>query len=182
MNNAFRHVTRVLVDPQNENVVLVSTAGGFRSEGENGIQRSTDGGQTWDSVLFAPDLYFQDLSHPVPSVCVAVGDSGVLVSTTDAGASWHWTRTQWGRLLRVSMGDSLHGVAGSTTNCPLLRTTDGGVTWDESMYLPDSIRPALAAVTSIRAFPDSSFIVMLQWLDLDDMDGLEALAKSVLGK
>jgi photosystem II stability/assembly factor-like uncharacterized protein len=32
VNNAFRHVTRVIVDPQDENVVLVSTAGGFAAK------------------------------------------------------------------------------------------------------------------------------------------------------
>jgi YD repeat-containing protein len=129
------------------------------------VVRSTDGGRTWDSVFFAPDLGMQDMSHPTPSVCVAVGDSGVIWSTSDAGATWRWTRTQWGRMLRVSMADSLHGIAGSIAGNPILRTSDGGATWDESLYIPDSIRPDKGGVTGMRAFPNGTFVVLIRWSD-----------------
>jgi YD repeat-containing protein len=129
------------------------------------VIRSTDGGRTWDSVFFAPDLGMQDMSHPTPSVCVAVGDSGMIWSTSDAGATWRWTRTQWGRMLRVSMADSLRGVAASIGNNPILNTTDGGTTWDETMYIPDSIRPPRAGVSALRAFPNGTIVVLLQSLD-----------------
>lgn len=47
------HIGRIIVDPQNENVVYACAMGqAFRPQQERGIFRTEDGGRTWKQVLF----------------------------------------------------------------------------------------------------------------------------------
>ncbi|MDZ7360685.1 MAG: T9SS type A sorting domain-containing protein [candidate division KSB1 bacterium] len=89
INNDFRNITRVIVDPKNENVVLVSTAAGFNGEGRNGIFRSTDGGQTWALVYSSNRSVEQILANPknFNTQFATVNGVGVLKST-DGGKTW----------------------------------------------------------------------------------------------
>ncbi len=50
------HIGRIVVHPQDENVVYVAAAGALYSKNkERGIYRSTDGGSTWKNVKFISD-------------------------------------------------------------------------------------------------------------------------------
>src|SRR6202040_1784448 len=64
-----RQIGRVLVDPQNPNTVFVAALGhAYGANSERGVYRSTDGGATWQKVLFkgenigAIDLAFDPAS------------------------------------------------------------------------------------------------------------------------
>jgi photosystem II stability/assembly factor-like uncharacterized protein len=51
-----KHIGRILIDPTNEDVVLVAATGPlFGSGGERGVYKTTDGGKTWKRVLFVDD-------------------------------------------------------------------------------------------------------------------------------
>jgi len=53
---ASEHIGRVLVDPRDSNVVLVAAEGPlWRSGGERGVYRTTDGGVNWIQVLGVSD-------------------------------------------------------------------------------------------------------------------------------
>jgi photosystem II stability/assembly factor-like uncharacterized protein len=48
-----RHIVRIVIDPQNPNVVWVAAMGHlFGPNAERGIFKTTDGGKTWKKVLF----------------------------------------------------------------------------------------------------------------------------------
>ena len=76
---------------------------------------------------------FVDLSHGW-----VVGDDGVILATSDGGATWHAQQSGVSaRLEHVSFADAGHGwVTGTTfdedynaTGSVLLATVDGGATW-----------------------------------------------------
>lgn len=101
-----RHITRVRIHPDNPDVVLVAALGDiFGPSAERGVFRTTDGGRSWERVLFvdettgAADLY---LDPTDPSVAYA--------------AMWEAVRRPW---------EMVSGGSGSG----LYRTTDGGDSW-----------------------------------------------------
>ncbi|HEV2388618.1 MAG TPA: hypothetical protein VGS20_15340 [Candidatus Acidoferrales bacterium] len=101
-----RHIARILVDPQDPNRVFVAALGHvYGPNEERGVFRSTDGGQTWQRVLYkndttgAVDLIF-DPANP----------------QTLYAAMWTVQRKPWS-LSSGGAGDGLY------------RSTDGGATW-----------------------------------------------------
>jgi photosystem II stability/assembly factor-like uncharacterized protein len=51
-----RHISRIMVDPHDANIVLVAAMGhAFGPNNERGIFRSTDGGKSWTKTLFKDD-------------------------------------------------------------------------------------------------------------------------------
>jgi photosystem II stability/assembly factor-like uncharacterized protein len=51
-----RHISRIMVDPHDANIVLVAAMGhAFGPNNERGVFRSTDGGKTWTKTLFKDD-------------------------------------------------------------------------------------------------------------------------------
>ncbi|HEY9226186.1 MAG TPA: hypothetical protein VIP11_06040, partial [Gemmatimonadaceae bacterium] len=51
-----KHVNRIVIDPNNNDVVLVAATGPlFGSGGDRGIYKTTDGGKSWKRVLFVDD-------------------------------------------------------------------------------------------------------------------------------
>jgi hypothetical protein len=83
------------------------------------VKRSTDGGLSWvDQSTGVPDFLSVDDAHlkrvyTIDSEnVVAVGDSGLIVRTTDAGNTWIRQGKQLEDILQdVSFADSLHGIA-----------------------------------------------------------------------
>ena len=50
---ASRHISRIAIDPKNPDVVFVAAMGSaYGASAERGVFRSTDGGATWQKVLF----------------------------------------------------------------------------------------------------------------------------------
>jgi len=99
-----RHIARIVVDPRNPDRVFVASMG--HASGKNttrGVYRSTDGGKSWQRVLFGDD------STGAIDVALDPGNSRVAYA-----ALWHMQRSPWGF------------TAG---NGSLWKTTDGGDTW-----------------------------------------------------
>jgi photosystem II stability/assembly factor-like uncharacterized protein len=81
-NRQFIVITRVIVDPQNENVVLVST--------NSGIHRSIDGGQVWKQVYDSSNRRAdQIIANPLnfKTQFATILGSGVIKSF-DGGVTW----------------------------------------------------------------------------------------------
>jgi len=101
-----RHIVKIIVHPSNPNIVWVAAMGHlFGPNDERGIYKTTDGGKTWNKVLYVNDQ---------------TGCSDIMMepnnpSTLYAG-TWHVIRTPY------SMES---GGAGSG----LWKSTDGGETW-----------------------------------------------------
>lgn len=102
-----RHISRIVIDPRNPQIVLVAAMGSAYGPGpERGVFRSTDGGATWQKVLFkdnntgAIDLAL-DPDNPQTVYAVLVHDQrppwssyppvttgGTIYKSTDGGISW----------------------------------------------------------------------------------------------
>jgi photosystem II stability/assembly factor-like uncharacterized protein len=107
-----KHIARIVVDPSNNDVVLVAATGPlFGSGGERGIFKTTDGGKTWKRVLFVDDdtgandlvmsyteprtVYASTYQRRRTSCCVNGGGPGSGIwKSTDGGD--HWTRLSTG--------------------------------------------------------------------------------------
>ncbi len=106
-----QHIGRIQVDPRNANVVYVAALGpAWKSGGERGLYKSTDGGQTWKQVLKGKNDYTGaidvQLDPSNPDVVYA--------------SLWERYRTPF----------SLNS-GGSGTGSGLFKSTDGGATWTE---------------------------------------------------
>jgi photosystem II stability/assembly factor-like uncharacterized protein len=103
-----RQIGKILIDPRNPDVVFVAALGhAYGPNSERGVFRSTDGGKTWQKVLYqdentgAIDLAFEPAN---PRVVYA--------------ALWQARRPAW------STYAPLEGPGGG-----LYKSTDGGTTW-----------------------------------------------------
>lgn len=125
---ATRHIGRIAIHPQNPDVVFVAALGqahGAEGNPDRGVFRSTDGGQSWEKVLYvnektgAVDL---SLDRNRPNVVFA--------------ATWEVYRLPW----EFSSGGPGSG---------LYRSTDGGSSWERlSQGLPDGIMGKIAVEVS----------------------------------
>ncbi|PYP84037.1 MAG: glycosyl hydrolase [Candidatus Angelobacter sp. Gp1-AA117] len=113
-----QHIGAVIVDPKNPNIVFVAALGhAYGTNEERGLFRSTDGGVTWQKVLY------KDNKTGAIDVVFDPHNSNMLFASL-----WEVYRTPW----------SLNsGGPGSG----LYKSTDGGSTWKhlEGHGLPDGI-------------------------------------------
>ena len=114
-----KHIGRIVIDPRNNDVVLVAAAGPlFGPGGDRGIYKTTDGGKTWKVVLKVDENTGANdvaMSHDNPSIlfastyqrrrtacCVNGGGPGSGIwKSVDGGDTW--TR-QSGGLPSAAMG------------------------------------------------------------------------------
>ncbi len=113
---ASEHITRVVVHPQNSNIVWVAAQGPLWSKGgERGLYKSTDGGATWKKTLG------DDEWTGVTEVVYDPRDPNRLYAAT-----WQRHRT-------------VASYMGGGPNTALYRSNDGGDTWEKlSSGLPKS--------------------------------------------
>ena len=154
-----RHIGRILVDPANPNLVLVAALGrAYGPNPERGVFRSTDGGQTWQKVLYKdentgaielafdpdnPRTVFASLwraRRPPWSTYAPLGGPGSgLYKSTDEGATWTQISGHGlpsGELGRIGLavaagthGQRVYAVVDARQNGGLYRSDDGGTNW-----------------------------------------------------
>jgi photosystem II stability/assembly factor-like uncharacterized protein len=122
-----RHIGAVIVDPQNSDVVLVAALGhAYGPNAERGVFRSTDGGKTWNKVLY------KDEKTGAIDVVFDPHNASIVYA-----ALWEVYRTPW----------SLNsGGPGSG----LYKSLDGGATWKrlEGHGLPTTIMGRIGVTVS----------------------------------
>ena len=128
-----QHVPRVVVHPRDEDVVYAAVLGhAFGPNPERGVYRSTDGGESWERVLFVSDdvgAYELEMDPTNPRVLYA--------------SMWRVRRTPY---------SFSSGGEGSS----IWRSTDGGDTWQDisdSEGLPDGTW-GVSAVSIAPSNPD----------------------------
>ncbi|MEL6850028.1 MAG: glycosyl hydrolase, partial [Bacteroidota bacterium] len=151
-----RHIGRIRVHPKNPNLVYAAVMGDlYKSSDERGVYRSTDGGDSWEKVLFssadagAVDLVM-DPNNPrimfastweirrTPYSLSSGGPGSALWKSTDGGSTWEKLSDKKG-MPKGTLG--IIGVAVSHANSErvwaqieadkggLYRSDDGGETW-----------------------------------------------------
>ena len=106
-------ISQIVVDPQDPDVVYVAALGHlFGPNPERGVFKTTDGGKTWNKILFVND------STGAISLAIDPANSHVLYA-----AMWHMSRRHW----TFSSGGPGSGI---------YETTDGGATWTNISHRP----------------------------------------------
>jgi len=100
------HIGMIVIDPRDSNVAYVAAQGPlWRSGGERGVYKTTDGGETWERVLHVsdntginevhmdprnPDVLYASSYQRRRHVWTLIdgGPESAIYKTTDAGATW----------------------------------------------------------------------------------------------
>ncbi|MFZ3263509.1 MAG: hypothetical protein WA172_05880 [Terriglobales bacterium] len=99
-------ISAILIDPKNPNVVYASSMGHvFKPDPERGVFKSTDGGKSWNKILFVDDN--------TGAICLIMDPNHADVLYA---AMWQAQRTPWG----LTSGGSGSGI---------YKSTDGGAHW-----------------------------------------------------
>ncbi|QSE97994.1 VPS10 domain-containing protein [Fulvivirga lutea] len=144
LNSEFQNVSRIIVDPTDENIVIASTSGykaiGGGAEAFGAVMRSTDGGTTWTKVFETDAPVQQIIAAPSDfnrQYCT-VADGGAVYRSDDAGLTWNKKSTGMNRTGRVELGISYSDPAkvfasaegnASGTGTDLYVTENGGESW-----------------------------------------------------
>jgi photosystem II stability/assembly factor-like uncharacterized protein len=152
-----RHIARIIVDPRDPGVVLVAALGeAYGPNPERGVFRSTDGGATWQKVLYKdenigaidlaadpdnPQTLLAALVHdqrPPWSIYAPTTTSGAIYKSSDGGATWSLITGgglpggDWGRvglaIARGTHGRRVYALI-DTKDGGLFRSDDAGQTW-----------------------------------------------------
>lgn len=151
-----RHIHRIIIDPKNPNTVYVAAIGSpWGEHPERGVYKTTDGGQTWERILFVDEKtgcaeLVMDPSNPnklfanmwqhrrMPWTFTSGGPSSGLYVTVDGGKNWKKLTTKNG-LPEGDLGRMGLAIARSKPNVvyalieakknALYRSDDGGENW-----------------------------------------------------
>ncbi len=99
-------ISSILIDPSNSNTIYAGTMGNpFDTDNNRGLYKSTDGGTSWNNVLFIND------STGVVDLIMDPNDPNTLYATS-------FTR------MRTTTRSTYH-----SNQCKIYKTTNGGSTW-----------------------------------------------------
>ncbi len=152
-NQQFENVLRLVVDPENPNIVLAATRRSYRIPADdnndlltNGyIMKSEDGGVSWREVFSVEGNPRRAFSQAVQQIVADPSDFNILYATarnygvlksTDKGETWvrvfNAARDNFGRMeLAVSPVNPqvLHFATEANGEANLIRSSNGGATW-----------------------------------------------------
>lgn len=102
------HISKIAIDPSNSDVIYVAAPGPLWSNGtDRGLYKSTDGGKTWNKILYIND------KAGCADVAINPSHPNIVYATT-----WEFRRTPYS----FNSGGNGSGM---------YKSTDGGKTWKE---------------------------------------------------
>jgi photosystem II stability/assembly factor-like uncharacterized protein len=181
-----RHIGAIIIDPHDPNIVFVAALGHtYGTNAERGVFRTTDGGKTWEKVLFKDDktgaidvvfdpnnshILFAALweAHRTPYSLVSGGPGSGLYKSSDGGTTWKHLEGNGlpkgllGRIgVSVSGGDSNRVYALiEAEEGGLYRSDDGGEKWTR-VNQDDRFRQRAWYFTHVFADPVSTDTVYI---------------------
>jgi len=156
----------------------------LNGSGGHYFRRTSDGGKTWKNVYMdsawinfekpaehylVPKL--REIAYPDTNLFIAVGDSGLILRSTDKGETWEkYFYDKNIRLSRIRMVDENNGyLSGCRNNCyyysdlKLFKTSDGGLTWID-IKLPDSSSMNFG-ISGMQAINKDLVLLTIQYLN-----------------
>lgn len=143
-NDDFGSINRIIVDPNNENILLAATSSNPNAIGNySKIWKSTDGGMNWQKKVDSISAKIQQIiSDPQDfNIQYATIDRGVIIKTTNAGENWHISlnlssSTSFGRVemaISPSNTDILYASIdeGHSNNSSIYASKDKGISWQK---------------------------------------------------
>jgi photosystem II stability/assembly factor-like uncharacterized protein len=159
-----RNIHRVIIDPTNPNVVYAGAIGNpYGVHQERGVFKTTDGGVTWNKILYTNDTsgvadMIMDPKNPNKIFCGmwqhsrtpwslnSGGKGSGLYVTLDGGATWKNIAGQgglpappYGRIgltMCYDMPNRVYALVESTKSA-LYKSDDGGVNWEKVNENPE---------------------------------------------
>lgn len=152
------HISKVIVDPRNSDVIYVAAYGPLWSDGgERGVYKSVDGGENWERIHFIsdksgtadlvmdpndPDVLYEAVHQRRRHVFTYVGggEESSLYKTTDGGKTWKeitsgLPKGKMGRIgLAVSPVDNNYVYAiieAEEDKGGFFRSTNKGLSWEK---------------------------------------------------
>ena len=151
-----RAIGKVIVNPRNPDIVFVAALGHpFGPNQERGVFRTTDGGKTWDKVLYKdentgaidvafdpqnPSILFASLweARRTPWSLSSGGPGSGIYRSTDAGATWKkleehgLPKGPYGRigLAVAANSERVYAIVEAKEGGGFYRSDDGGDSWD----------------------------------------------------
>lgn len=102
----YAYCRGVFVKPDDPNTVMVGV-GDYIPGRTGAIERSTDGGATWERVELPVEpnstMYWMAMHGDVPDVVVAASVFGQVFLSEDGGVSWRKLRDEWGEIRALSL-------------------------------------------------------------------------------
>ncbi len=145
----------------------LSCGGGYIFRG------TTDGGNSWKSLFmdrrftdkngkshYVPEV--REIAYPNEKLFIAVGDSGLVVRTTDKGETWQkFSIGKNVRLSKLRMLDENYGIVFRcgyypADTCNMLETIDGGLTWNKMN------KPVIGGYYDIKIINRNLFYAIIQ--------------------
>lgn len=151
-------ISKIQVDPSNPQVLYAATMGNpHKRDGERGVYKSSDGGQTWQHVLFvsnqagASDLVINAANPQIlyasfwdrirtGTESLVYGPHARVYKTTDGGQTWTQlggglptgVMGRTGLAISAQNPDKVYALFIDSLSTPggLYKTTDGGTTWN----------------------------------------------------
>lgn len=151
----FRHLKAVQILPNGR---IVAAGGHFYNDAITSLYYSDDSASTWAIVADGINAMMNGLHFPTATTGYTVGNAGQLFKSIDAGQSWQSLPLTGSIASRnyngVYFSDANTGIAvgGNQSNDSIqtiIRTTDGGATWN---IVSDNLGSWLLNVT----FPDAN--------------------------
>lgn len=152
-----RNIHRIIIDPTDPNTIYAGAIGNpFAEHPERGVYKTTDGGQTWNRILYTNDTsgcadLVMDPSNPnkliaamwqhrrTPWSFMSGGSGSGLYITMDAGKTWKKLGKEeglpdgkFGRIglaIAPSQPQRIYALVEATKN-GLYKTDDGGFKWE----------------------------------------------------
>jgi photosystem II stability/assembly factor-like uncharacterized protein len=159
-----KNIHRIIIDPRDENVIYVGAHGNpWGEHPERGVYKTTDGGKTWDKILFVDNKtgvgdLVMDPENPNKLICAmwehrrwpwyfkSGGPGSGMYVTIDGGKTWT-ERTSEDGLPKGDLGRMGLAIAPSNTNIvyaiveaeknAMYRSGDGGKKWIKISDKPD---------------------------------------------